>query len=389
MRVTGPQLLETFKNIGATAVTSRSSFLDWHLATSIALDLSENHPLDAAERAILLDNYNRHVDAARSLIEEVTGSYPMGKAQVLVLERHEWITAMALSMEQLFADLEIERLLSDALEPEAQGHHMIDPQKHTFAERMALKTAAALGSTQIGVVLAFLSHKVLGQFDWSFTNGAEDHPRYMYFLEPNVSSACRFHGLDTDIFRQWVALHESVHVFQFNGHPWVREYLYKMLTEYVALIKSDLLGKGASPVQLFAATTGVKALTELSPQLRALFLRTQAFMAIVEGHADYLMAKAGSKLPNHQQYARVFLGKKRKKNLLDTLLGKMLGFDIKVMQYKLGFRFIDRVVRLAGYSYVERLWVGPENLPSYDELLDAALWIKRMDGSLDAGARIV
>jgi uncharacterized protein (DUF2342 family) len=54
--------------------------------------------------------------------------------------------------------------------------------------------------------------------------------------------------------------------------------------------------------------------------------------------------------------------------------------DVKLEQYRLGERFADAVASRQGMEGLNRVWEGPENLPTLAEVRDPGLWMTRMDG---------
>jgi uncharacterized protein (DUF2342 family) len=55
----------------------------------------------------------------------------------------------------------------------------------------------------------------------------------------------------------------------------------------------------------------------------------------------------------------------------------VLGFELKLRQYRDGKRFCDAVVERAGIEGLNRVWSAPHALPSLAELLDPDAWIAR------------
>jgi uncharacterized protein (DUF2342 family) len=48
-------------------------------------------------------------------------------------------------------------------------------------------------------------------------------------------------------------------------------------------------------------------------------------------------------------------------------------------QYRLGETFIDEVVRRTDVTTANRIWEGPEALPTLAELRDPGAWLARME----------
>jgi uncharacterized protein (DUF2342 family) len=59
------------------------------------------------------------------------------------------------------------------------------------------------------------------------------------------------------------------------------------------------------------------------------------------------------------------------------LLQRLLGFDVKLRQYRLGKHFCDAVVEAEGIAGLNRVWTGPGVIPTLAELEDPALWLGR------------
>jgi uncharacterized protein (DUF2342 family) len=61
------------------------------------------------------------------------------------------------------------------------------------------------------------------------------------------------------------------------------------------------------------------------------------------------------------------------------VLEKLLGLEMKMRQYEVGRRFCDAVVTEGGPEALARVWTGPEQLPSTEELANPAAWLARTD----------
>ena len=61
------------------------------------------------------------------------------------------------------------------------------------------------------------------------------------------------------------------------------------------------------------------------------------------------------------------------------LISWLLGFELKLRQYREGKRFADEVVGRAGIAGLNRAWRAPAALPSLPELSRADLWLARVE----------
>ena len=57
---------------------------------------------------------------------------------------------------------------------------------------------------------------------------------------------------------------------------------------------------------------------------------------------------------------------------------RLIGLEMKMKQYELGERFMQAVERRGGFSAIDRLWEGPQNLPTLDEIRYPARWLERV-----------
>ena len=55
-------------------------------------------------------------------------------------------------------------------------------------------------------------------------------------------------------------------------------------------------------------------------------------------------------------------------------------------QYAAGERFVDAVIAARGTGFLQRVWNGPETLPSLDEIRDPKRWISRMEDGVASGS---
>src|SRR5699024_1633277 len=99
--------------------------------------------------------------------------------------------------------------------------------------------AASVGgkvtATEAGSMLAFMSTKVLGQYDI-----APGGTPALLLVAPNiVATERRIKAVPRD-FRLWVCLHEETHRVQFTAVPWLREHM----VERARTLAEELLPDG-------------------------------------------------------------------------------------------------------------------------------------------------
>jgi coenzyme F420 biosynthesis associated uncharacterized protein len=270
---------------------------------------------------------------------------------------------------------------------------MLDPVAARLEGRMSfagpLAGALRLGASatlaaEAGLVMGYVSQRVLGQYDVSLLGG--DAPPRLLFVGPNLAKAVRELEVEPQAFGRWVCAHELTHVFQFQGVPWLREHMSRLLREYLATVEVRIEHGNAGglpslpdPGKLIEAFRqgGLAALVQ-SPEQRAHMDRIQAAMAVIEGYSEHVMdAIAKRAIPGHEALRTAMDRRRGSRSTPERIIEKLLGFDVKLRQYELGKAFSDAVVEQAGMESLNRVWTGPEALPTLRELSAPAAWIER------------
>jgi len=246
--------------------------------------------------------------------------------------------------------------------------------------------ASATLAAEIGLVLGYMSSRVLGQYDVSLLGG-DTEPRLL-FVRPNLASAVRDLDVDAASFGRWICAHELTHVFQFQGVPWLREHMSGLLRRYVETLEVRIQNGSAGglpslpdPAKLVEAFRdgGLAALVQ-SPQQRALIDEVQAAMSVIEGYSEHVMdAVAAEFIPGHEQLRAAMDRRRRSRSAPQRIIERLLGFDVKLRQYEQGKRWADAVAAKAGIEGLNRVWGSPEALPSPDELQHPERWLERTE----------
>ena len=251
--------------------------------------------------------------------------------------------------------------------------------------------ASATLAAEAGLVMGYLSSRVLGQYDVSLL-GAETEPRLL-FVGSNLAGAVRDLDVDADSFGRWICAHELTHVFQFQGVPWLREHMSGLLRRYVATLEVRIESGSAGglpslpdPARLVEAFRegGLAALVQ-SPEQRALMDEIQAAMSVIEGYSEHVMdAIAAEVIPGHEKLREAMDRRRRSRSAPQRIIERLLGFDVKLRQYELGKKFADAVASAAGIEGLNRVWSSPQTLPTINELQHPEAWLKRTEPTASA-----
>lgn len=349
-----------------------SGLIDWEQARQAALRLSQWEQAPVDDRAFRHEQYARMVALSEPLIADYLGvRLPEPVSRIFVFDRREWLEANIVSFSQLFRPIE------EMYEKNGGGRGALGVLMNDVSSKL-------LG-VQIGGLLGYLAQRVLGQYDLSLLS-AEATGGSLYFVEPNIARVQQQLGLSDEDFRLWITLHEMTHAFEFEAYPWVRTYFRELLEQNFALVSGQMLSSGNSLIDmLMRLLQGIGSgqhwiETVLTPEQRAVFDRIQALMSLIEGYGNHVMNAVGRRLlPSFNQIEQQIAQRQRQRTLLDQMVFRLTGLDLKLAQYQQGEAFVNAVVAARGVQFASRVWERPENLPSMDEIRNPGQWIVRMD----------
>ena len=338
---------------------------DWDTAHQVGRRVAgPGAVVPAEERARMRSDLAELVPHAEDLIKDFTGMTVDGfRSRAWAMSRSEWTRANLAGIQRL-----IEPLAGRILETR--------PSRADFRRK-------ALGA-QIGVLLGYVSKKVLGQYDVFLP---PDDEGLLYFVGPNMIEAERRFNLVPRDFRLWIAIHEVTHRVQFGAAPWLRTHLAGMVDAYldsISLNSNELLDQLKRAVEQVRSGTdwrgeGAVQLL-LNDAQRQLFTQMQGLMSLLEGHASFVMNDvARANVPDVDRMRRA-LQTRRKTGAMEKTFQRAIGFDQKIAQYDAGERFVRQVWERAGMEGLNLVWRSAEDLPSLDDIRDPDLWLARVTG---------
>lgn len=342
-----------------------AGLVDWHTAGDIGRRVGgAGIPLSAIDRARLREDLAELVPHAESLVTEFTGLSADGfRSRAWVMSRGEWVRANLGGLERLLEPL-ADRILGER------------------AARADIRRKA-LGA-QIGVLLGYISRKVLGQYDIFLP---PDDEGLLYFVGPNVAEAERRFRLPGRDFRLWISLHEVTHRVQFGGTPWLRSYISRLVDTYLGTVEVDArqllhqLKRAVEEARAGGEWRGMGALFLLmTPEQRDLFQRMQSVMSLLEGHATYVMNSVAAGRVRDVGRMRRSLKERRRSSGVERAFQRAIGFDTKVRQYDAGEHFVASVVDRAGMDGFNLVWREEANLPTIHEVANPDRWLARVAG---------
>jgi coenzyme F420 biosynthesis associated uncharacterized protein len=341
--------------------------ISWSVARNIAVTLASRTE-NVTGRAAYFD-YPAAVERAFGPLADFTDIHVPsgGERPVRVANRAEWI------------DFNIEGF-GAILEP-------ILRRATAGANDLTWVFGAATLTAQIGLLLGFLSARVLGQYDTGpLVAGKKGsvkkpgEPGEIFFLDGNIVSAAGRLGVPVDGLRLWIVLHETTHALQFEAHPWLREHLGELVEGFTAPL-AERLGVSETIKRLTGnLRTGGRSLElVMSREQRDTFDEMQATMSVIEGYSDYVMHHVGKRMvPGYEHLKERMARSRMHRPPLETAIFRITGLDMKLEQYRLGEKFADAVARRVGMRGLNRVWESAENMPTLEEIRDPGLWMDRV-----------
>jgi len=345
--------------------------MDWDAVRRSARARSgQRAPLGRDQAQRLAARYDAIAAEMVPLIAEVCGAPPAAIPRVTVLDRHGFIDA----------NLEIVRRL---LEPAEELHGPI-------AETALTALGRRMTSRYVGEVLGFMAQRVLGQYDpvlmlpapafapaaGRAADAVDRPPAALYLVEPNVVMLQRGQGAPPEALRRWLILHEATHAWQFEAHPWLGPHLGSLMNGLVASGLGD--GTGDPEPRGLTSEALRRMGVAVAGQLRGIG-RLQAIMSVLEGYSNLVMHRVGrGHIDDFDELEAAFHRRQAERSLVERLILGLTGISLKMRQYDLGERFCEALIAAGGYRLLNRVWDGPEMMPTMAEVRAPDRWIARI-----------
>lgn len=361
--------------------------INWDLAASTAAKLATAGPaLGGNEISAAVADLRRMADKSVPYVHQITGldaAADLRDSQVLIVDRASWAKANTQSFSVMLAStlarVEAKASSQGAMKPAARA------------------VSGTVTGAQLGGILAFLSSKVLGQYDpfaAMATGSRIPSAGRLLLVAPNIISVERELGVDPSDFRLWVCLHEQTHRVQFAAAPWLRDHMLAEVDKLGGLLLGnidslgDRLGsavrgsvKSSADKSLEGGAKKPGGLMDLlqDPEEKAALSHLTAVMSLLEGHANVVMdAVDASIVPTVKTIRQRFNARGKDRGAVEKFIRNLLGLDAKMRQYTDGARFVRAVVAEVGMTGFNSVWATAENLPTEDEIHAPEQWVRRM-----------
>jgi coenzyme F420 biosynthesis associated uncharacterized protein len=348
------------------AGAAQARYVDWDLAAATAGTLGKSGPrVSLDEATTVVGELRRLAVEAAGHVEAYTGLHPAGPhAPVRVVDRRSWAQANIDGLRTVISPLLVR----------ATGGRTPGPLGEMVGSRVT--------AVQAGTVLAYLSGRVLGQYE-VFSG----EPGQLLLVAPNIVDVERRIGADPRDFRLWVCLHEITHRTQFTAVPWLRTHFLGEVaafvdaggtSEQVAERMRRALRDMAEAVRDPASRHSMLDLVQ-TPAQRVVLDRITALMTLLEGHAEFVMDGVGPQVvPSVAEIRAKFNQRREGGHPIERFLRRLLGVEAKLRQYSEGRTFVHGVVERIGMAGFNKVWDSPFTLPLLAELADPDAWIARV-----------
>jgi len=331
----------------------RPRLIDWDQVEALAL----RHSGEAQEPALdpaLAASYDAMAARLGPLLDQelADGSTPTAVTYppLRPVGRRAWVRFNVRIFRQMFQPLEqLETLLPGSL---------------------LLRWGQAGITRYLGFMLGLLARRVLGQYDPALLGREPPETSSLILVEPNVEAWARKERLPIDELRQWLAMHEMTHAWEFRAHPWLQTYLEGLLRQ--VLVGRLLDGRRPTTFELIRTLT-----VGMGQQWKAI-AKLQAAMSLLEGFSNLMMDDIGVReLPHFGLLEAAYRRRLLNRTPLERALLRLTGLEMKMQQYIQGERFARTVRDQGGMALLARVWGGPEWLPTMQEIQRPELWIAR------------
>ncbi|HKE97931.1 MAG TPA: zinc-dependent metalloprotease [Actinomycetes bacterium] len=266
-------------------------------------------------------------------------------------------------------------------------------------DAMVERIGGLLFGIQVGMAVGQLARTVAVHYELTLPMRERAS---LVVIPENVAALERSTGLPGDQLRLFLATHQLVRWRVIQGVGWFREHLARLLEEVAAAVEPDASGLAdrfgsldiSRPEELQELLEGDLLGRAGSPALQAALGRLEVLLALAEGYADVVSARAlGGRLP---ALAALQAALRRRNQAPDgpaALFATLLHADPKQAAGTRGASFCSAVLAATDVTRLDRVWAHPNFLPTPQELDLPGNWLERMGlvggepVDLDAGLR--
>jgi putative hydrolase len=375
--------------------------VNWEIASQVATWVATNGEPDAPIDDGARGQFDELARAAQAHVVSETGLTTAFQAPLQTLTPRGWATlhvrALRGVLESLAGTLEQSMLAAQEAEgafddtppdpdqPDLGALLGLPPGSDPFG-RMLTTLAPVLLGVQAGSMIGYLAQHALGRYDLPLPT---DDPPSLSFVVANLDAFEHEWSLDRTDLRFYIAVHEVLHAAE-RVVPWVQDRLVGLAVEYVSAYELDPNAfeerfgdiDPSDPASLAGIAERPEALLGAmqSERQREVLVRLQALTAVLEGYADVVLERIGTRLiPSYGQIHEAMKRHRLERGEADRFIEGLLGLHLEREHYERGEAFCRGVIERAGPEGLNRLWESEAMLPTPPELEAPGLWLARIN----------
>lgn len=353
---------------------AQSGPVNWEIAEQIALAVARAGQGTAGPTRDEASAFEDSCRVAQLRVTERTGMEDAGLSHIEVVDRVAWARSNLAGF----------RPLVDRLSVRLRGQMGLGAGGDIpgLPIQMVLDAVGPfLLGVQMGFLVGFLSRAALAHYDLCMPRQDAGSLSFVY---PNIVEVEGELQADPRQFRMWLATHEVAHQLLLQARPWALPHLRSLVERYVDGAEVDTgevmqrLQALADPDQLSRIVEHPEELLPLltTPAQARMATEIQAFMAVIEGYAEWVVGEAArGMLPQLDKIREGVRRRRVERSPAERLLEGLLGLDLKPEDYRAGVRFVEAV---ADAQKLDDLWQSPAQLPTLEEVREPAKWLARV-----------
>ncbi|MEX2323974.1 MAG: zinc-dependent metalloprotease [Acidimicrobiia bacterium] len=243
--------------------------------------------------------------------------------------------------------------------------------------------APSLVGMQVGALSGLVSRRVCASFDRGIIESAARAPT---FVPDNLTELADGHDLDRQQVTMWAALREVAHQAILEV-PWTHEHLEMLGDAHAASTDIDdealqerlRLLQDPDAIQRILDGGDTPQIFDQPTEFGESHQRLTAFYSVIEGCGAAIVRRVGAAyLPDLDRIEVALDARRSEARGQEGLAHGFLGVSLDPGVPSRGTTFCNDVARRWGDDALDRLWEGPDMLPTDTELDDPTGWAARV-----------
>jgi putative hydrolase len=243
--------------------------------------------------------------------------------------------------------------------------------------------APSLVGMQVGALSGMVSRRVCASFDRGIIESSARAPT---FVPDNLTELADGHGFDRQQVTMWAALREVAHQAILEV-PWTHEHLEMLGDAHAASTDIDdealqerlRLLQDPDAIQRVLDGGDTPEIFDEPTEFSEAHQRLTAFYSVIDGYGTAIVQRVGAAyLPDLDRIEAALDARRSEARGQEGLAHGLLSVSLDPGVPSRGTAFCGDVARRWGDDALDRLWEGPEMLPTDTELDDPTGWAARV-----------